>query len=137
MRYLLAFICVLLVPTVALANGYENYPSPIAWSPDGNWLASVEANDWPYQDGIVSGRLELYMGDGQPVSELIAGDGLGSPDFSSLGNTLIAVYGGKIAVFSSIKDTAAVKYISAPAPVLDCTFEGNYELGHGWAILAS
>ena len=135
MRNLVVLI-LMLVPVAAFANGYENYPSPIAWSPDGEWLASVEANDWPYNDGIVSGVLRLYNGDGLPVSELIAGDGIGSPVFN-IGNELIAVYGGRIALFPSIGSTAEVKYISASAPVLDCTFEGTYELGRGWDILAS
>ena len=137
MRYFLALAVLLLLPTLAIANGYENYPSPLAWSPDGKWLASAEAYQWPYNDGLVGGVLRLYSGEGLPISELLAGDSIGSPAFSSDGSRLICVDGGKIALFPAIGDSAEVRFLSTPHAAIDCTFELPQHEGALPDILAS
>jgi Tol biopolymer transport system component len=126
MRTAFATALLLLLPILALANGYENYPSPLAWSPDSSFLASAEAYQWPYNDGLVSGVLRLYDSDGTALGELLAGDSIGSPAFSPDNTMLICVHDGKIAQFPTPFTRTPVSFIAAPAAVLDCAFESTY-----------
>lgn len=122
MRTILAACLALLLPTLAFANGYETYPTPLVWSPDSTLLASVEAESWPYNDGLVTGSLRLYHFDGTPLHELLAGSSIGSPAFSPDG-LLACVHEGKIAVFEGYLEPSSVRFINVPAPALDVTFE--------------
>jgi hypothetical protein len=135
MRNLVVLILMLL-PGLAFANGYENYPSALSWSPDSTLLASVEAASWPYNDGLVAGSLRLYHFDGTPLHELLAGVSVGSPAFSADGR-LACVHDGKIAVFEGYLEPSSVRFISASQPVLDCTFEPPQHPGYLPTILAS
>src|SRR5687768_16567389 len=98
MRNILAALILWLLPSLAFANGYETYPAPLVWSPDSTLLASVEAETWPYNEGLVAGALRLYHFDGTPLHELLAGASIGSPVLSPDGR-LACVHGGKLAVF--------------------------------------
>jgi hypothetical protein len=121
MRTILAILICFALPTFARANGYETYPAPLAWSPDSTLLASVEADSWPYYDGLVAGSLRLYHFDGTPLHELLAGSSIGSPAFSP-GGSLICVYNGKVAVFEGYLEPGSVRFFGGPAAALDSTF---------------
>jgi len=77
----------------ALANGYDVYASPLAWSPDGRYLAVAVGEAWPRGDVSEPGKLLLYTRDGR-FAELASGS-VGSPSFSPDGEKLSVVLDGR------------------------------------------
>lgn len=110
----LAIACVFFVahaivaPSVAFANGYEENPPRLAWSPVENVLAAA-VND------------ELWLVRDNSYAEVIASGAVASPTFSQDGRYLAFVQGGNLMIYDM--DTLICMAVVDTGEVIDCTFD--------------
>ncbi len=95
-------------PTAAFANGYEENPPRLAWSPVENVLAAV-VND------------EMWLVRDCSYSDVIASGDVASPTFSQDGRYLAFVQGGNLMIYDM--DTLICMAVVDTGEVIDCTFD--------------
>ena len=116
-------LCSFLLPGLALANGYDVYACPVAWSPDGKQVAAIIGLDWPYHSGSAQGELVLadHRGHCEP---LLAGE-LASPCFGPYGEWLLVVLDGDLVAYNLEHGNAV--WLTVRGDVLDCCFAPQLE----------
>jgi peptidyl-prolyl cis-trans isomerase A (cyclophilin A) len=113
MRKILLALVFVLAPVVALANGYADYPSAIAWSPDSRHIALANPDH---------NVLQLFDRDGVSVSELVYST-VTSPAFSPDGQQLLVSSNSQVTVFPAPFDGAGMRVLQHQGPALDCTWQ--------------
>lgn len=112
---ILLYCLTLQLPPV-FANGYEQFPGPIAWSPDSAVFAVAFPTDF---DGFTySGGLVVYDKYGRIQLDL--GTGFSSPAFSPDGAQLAVVLDGDVLVFD-LDDTKEASFLGSD-DALDCAW---------------
>ncbi len=100
----------------AFANGYEQFPGPIAWSPDSSMFAvayPADFNGYTYFG-------ELFVYDKYGRIQLDLGQGFSSPSFSPDGEKLAVVLDGDVLVYE-LEDTKEAMVMEI-GDALDCTW---------------
>jgi hypothetical protein len=92
----------------AFANGYEENPPRLAWSPAENLLAAV-VND------------ELWLIRDQSYADVVSSGAVASPTFSQDGRYLAFVQGGNVNLYDT--DSRETKVVDDSGEAVDCTFD--------------
>jgi hypothetical protein len=117
-KHALLVIACCLLPSLALANGYDTYACPLAWSPDSARLAAIVSQDWPYHSETAQG--ELLLCDRYGHGAALTDGALASPCFSPDSAWLAVVLNGDLVAFNLADGTAA--WLTVRGDVLDCCF---------------
>ncbi|MCB1220760.1 MAG: peptidylprolyl isomerase [Planctomycetales bacterium] len=97
-RFAMMLAVLALLPAMALANGYDTYSAPIAWSPDSHELCVVQGYDWPQPQVANEGSVLVYDQYGRIQYDLGTWDA-GSPAYSPDGKYLAVIANGQAQLF--------------------------------------
>lgn len=129
-----------ILPTAALANGYEDYPARIAWSPDSTLLAVAlpyaVAPEAPESD---EGAVFIYGRDSEDGQFVWSSYGPAGVGFSPDGQALAILDNGYIALarLPLTPDAYAEPLALAPQPALDFAWAPPRYAGSGPSLLVS
>lgn len=135
-----ALLSVALSATAAFANGYDDYPSLIAWSPDSQHLAASLSDGPPADDpNMASGSIQIYSPAGEPEQYVWTKYGPSTLAWSPDGRSLAILENGwvTLARLDEMQGPTAMPLMLVPSPALDLCWAPPNHPGSGPSLFIS